>query len=338
MATDRPDSEEAIIGAYFAPLAKGFPGAFDLKDDCASITPEPGCDLVVTTDAVIEGVHFFSGEAAHAIAWKALAVNVSDLVAKGATPFAYLITLALPNAPEPPWLASFAQGLEDAQQVFGSHLIGGDTDRTPGPLSVSITAFGSVPAGRMVRRSTARAGDLVYVSGTIGDAALGLDQRGLVAPSARSRLATALHMPLPPIALVPVVRDLAAAAIDVSDGLAKDFERLCRESNVGGHIEAQLVPLSQEARGVLTLEETTLERLLTGGEDYQVLAAVRPQHAAEFERRAAAAGGSVTRIGSIEVPDAGVRVIGADGKTMDFSSTGWDHFRAGRRSDPDRSG
>jgi thiamine-monophosphate kinase len=138
MASDRPDSEEAIIGAFFAPLAKGFPGAFDLRDDCAAITPEPGFDLVVTTDAVIAGVHFFPGEGANAIAWKALAVNVSDLVAKGATPLAYLMTLALPEAPERVWLAAFAKGLELAQETFNCHLIGGDTDRTPGPLSVSI--------------------------------------------------------------------------------------------------------------------------------------------------------------------------------------------------------
>jgi thiamine-monophosphate kinase len=346
MASDRPDSEEAIIGAFFAPLAKGFPGAFDLRDDCAAITPEPGCDLVVTTDAVIAGVHFFPGEGANAIAWKALAVNVSDLVAKGATPLAYLMSLALPEAPERVWLAAFAKGLELAQETFGCHLIGGDTDRTPGPLGVSITAFGSVPAGRMVRRSTARPGDAVYVSGTIGDAALGLALRRDVALSARcglgaaarSRLDAGFSLPLPPIRLVPVVRDTAAAAIDVSDGLVKDFDRLCRESGVGGRIEIARVPLSEPASAVVATGGATLADLVTGGEDYQVLAAVRPQHAAEFERRAAAAGTSVTRIGSIEAPDAGVSVIGADGRAMEFPSTGWDHFRDARRNAPDPSG
>jgi thiamine-monophosphate kinase len=337
MASDRPDSEEAIIGAHFAPLAAGYAGAFGLKDDCAAITPEPGCDLVVTTDAVIEGVHFFPGEDANAIAWKALAVNVSDLVAKGATPFAYVMSIALPGAPEPRWLTSFAKGLASAQQVFGCHLIGGDTDRTPGPLSVSITAFGSVPAGRMVRRSTAQPGDLVYVSGTIGDAALGLDLRREAGLSRYSGRADRFSTPQPRVALAPVVRDTAAAAMDISDGLVKDFARMCEASGVVGRIEAQHVPLSEETRAVLAAGATTLERLITGGEDYEVLAAIRPQSAAEFERLAAAAGTSVTRIGSIEAIGTGVSVVGADGRAMALSSTGWDHFRDAH-SAPDRPG
>jgi thiamine-monophosphate kinase len=327
MASDRPDSEEAIIGAYFAPLAKGYAGAFDLKDDCAAITLEPGCDLVVTTDAVIEGVHFFPGAWANEVAWKALAVNVSDLVAKGATPFAYVMSIALPQSPERAWLEAFAEGLRLAQERFRCHLIGGDTDRTPGPLSVSITAFGSVPAGRMVRRSTAQPGDLVYVSGTIGDAALGLDLRRDAGPSAFHGVADRFSTPQPRLALAPVVRDVAAAAMDISDGLVKDFGRLCEASGVGGYIEAERVPVSEAARALLIVGETTLARLITGGEDYEVLAAVRPQRAAEFERRAAAAGTSVTRIGSIEAAGAGVSVVGADGRAMALSSTGWDHFR-----------
>ena len=197
----------------------------------------------------------------------------------------------------------------------------------------------------MVRRSTAQPGDAVYVSGTIGDAALGLALRRDVAlsarcgldDSARSRLDTRFCMPLPPVALAPVVRDMAAAAIDVSDGLAKDFDRLCRELGVGGRIEAARVPLSEAARAVVAAGGATLADLVTGGEDYQVLAALRPQHAAEFERLAAAAGTSVTRIGSIEAAGAGVSVVGADGRALALSSTGWDHFRDERRA-PDRSG
>jgi thiamine-monophosphate kinase len=336
MAREKIDSEEAIIGAYFAPLAEGFPGAFGLQDDCAAIAPEPGTDLVVTTDAVIAGVHFFPGEAAHAIAWKALAVNVSDLVAKGATPFAYVMSIALPEAPEPAWIEGFAEGLGRAQSTFGCHLIGGDTDRTPGLLTVSITAFGSVPAGRMVRRSTARPGDLVYVSGTIGDAALGLDLGRDPALSGRCNLASVerehldarFRAPLPPLALAPVVRDAAAAAIDISDGLVKDFGRLCEASGVGGRIEARQVPLSEEARAVLNVGQTTLERLITGGEDYEVLATVRPERAPEFERNAEAAGVAVTRIGTIEDASAGISVVDADGRAMALAATGWDHFRA----------
>jgi thiamine-monophosphate kinase len=336
MASDKIDSEEAIIGAFFAPLASGFPGAFDLEDDCAAIAPPAGADLVVTTDAVIAGVHFLEGEDAGAVAWKALAVNVSDLVAKGAAPFAYVMALALPGAPERQWLAAFADGLAAAQAAFGCRLIGGDTDRTPGPLSVSITALGTVPSGRMVRRATARPGDLVYVSGTIGDASLGLLLRRdpalagrlHISAEARDRLEARHLRPRPPTALAPVVRACASAAMDVSDGLVKDFDRMCRASNVGGHIEAARVPVSQAARAMLDSGSATLANLLTGGEDYEVLATIAPERAGEFERSAEAAGVPVARIGAIAEAGTSVRVIDAAGKELVFTATGWDHFSA----------
>jgi thiamine-monophosphate kinase len=335
MASDKIDSEEAMIGAFWAPLAAGFPGALGLKDDCAVLTPQPGHDIVVTTDAVIAGVHFLPDTDASAIAWKALAVNVSDLVAKGATPLAYVMTLALPEAPERQWLEAFTGGLRAAQQAFGCQLAGGDTDRTPGPLSVSITALGSVPSGRMVRRASVRPGDAVYVSGTIGDATLGLALRrdpGLAArwkldAVARASLEDSHLRPRPPAALVTALRACATGAMDVSDGLVKDFDRMCRTANVGGQIDAASVPLSAAARAVLAQGAVTLADLVTGGEDYQVLAGVAPERAAEFEQLAAAAGTSVTRIGSIEEAQAGVRVVDAAGHALKFTTPGWDHFR-----------
>src|SRR5689334_17485316 len=165
--------EEAII-ALLAPLAAAAAGAFGLQDDCAVLQPEVGRELVLKTDPIAEGVHFLPQTAAADVAWKALAVNVSDLAAKGAAPRAYLLALSFPAAPQRGWVAEFAAGLRQAQERFGCHLIGGDTDRRPGPLTVSITLIGSVPQGRMVRRGTARAGDGLFVSGTLGDAALGL--------------------------------------------------------------------------------------------------------------------------------------------------------------------
>ena len=334
MAIDKIDSEEAIIDAFWVPLAAGFPGAFALKDDCAAIAPAPGSDLVVTTDALIAGVHFLPEEDAGSVAWKALAVNISDLVAKGATPFAYVMTLALPEAPERRWLAAFAEGLKAAQAAFGCQLIGGDTDRTPGPLSVSITAFGTVPMGRMVRRATARPGDLVYVSGAIGDSVLGLALRRDPALAARWQLATAArerlearHLkPTPPARLTPTLIDSASAAMDVSDGLVKDFGRMCRASGVGGRIEAARVPLSAEARALVAGGVVKLADLLTGGEDYEVLAAVAPERAGDFERSAGAAGASVTPIGAFAEAGSGVRVIDAAGVDLAFTTTGWDHF------------
>jgi len=334
MTSDKINSEEAIIGAFLAPLASGFPGAYGLKDDCAAITPEPGSDLVVTTDAVIAEVHFMEGDDAGAIAWKALAVNVSDLVAKGAKPLAYVMALALPESPERMWLEAFAEGLRNAQQAFGCQLIGGDTDRTPGPLSVSITAFGTVPSGRMVRRATARPGDLVYISGTIGDAALGLAlrrdpglaERWRLEPGGCSRLEAAYLRPVPPVSLVPALRTSAAAAMDISDGLVKDFDRMCRASGVGGVIEAGRVPLSEPARLVVEGGGAVLAELLTGGEDYEVLAVVAPERAADFERAAEAFGTQVTRIGEITPASSPVRIIDAAGNDLALARTGWDHF------------
>jgi len=324
-----------MIGAFWAPLAAGFPGALELKDDCAVFTPQPGTDLVVTTDAVIAGVHVLADEDPGAVAWKALAVNVSDLVAKGATPLAYLMTLALPEAPERQWLAAFTDGLRAAQEAFGCHLAGGDTDRTPGPLSVSITALGSVPTGRMLRRSRVRPGDAVYVSGTIGDATLGLALRRDPSLAARWGLDAAAHAsleathlrPRPPVALITALRACASGAMDVSDGLIKDFERMCRTANVGGQISVASVPLSAAAHAVVAQGSVTLADLLTGGEDYQVLAGIAPERAVEFEHLAAAAGTSVARIGSIEDIGAGVRVIDPAGRAMAFATPGWDHFR-----------
>jgi thiamine-monophosphate kinase len=328
--------EEALIEQYWASLAAGFPGAHGLKDDCATIEPLPGSDLVVTTDALIEGVHFFPDADAADIGWKALAVNVSDLVAKGAAPLAYVMQVALP-AVDHAWLTSFTAGLAAAQKAFGCLLAGGDTDRTPGPLTVSITTFGSVPKGRMVQRATARRGDLVYVSGTIGDAALGLALRR--DPDLRSRwnlddaacrlLDGKLSRPHPPVALAAALLAHASAAMDISDGLMKDFMRLCRASGVGGRLEATRVPLSEPAASVVAASPDQMQLLMSGGEDYETLACIPPANAARFEQEAEQGGTRVTCIGAIEPSAAGIAMIGVEGVPMHFTTTGWDHFSVG---------
>ena len=333
--TGAPGGEEALIAEFFAPLSDGFSGAYGLKDDCASIAVPPGYELIVTTDAVIAGVHFLPGDDPAAIAWKALAVNVSDLVAKGAAPLCYVMNLALP-ALDRSWLAAFSSGLRKAQSAFGCSLIGGDTDLTPGPLSVSITAFGTVPSGRMVQRGTAQAGDIVYVSGTIGDAALGLALRRDPQMATRVGLDSAdctylegrLSRPHPPLPLAPVLLTCASAAMDVSDGLMKDFDRLCRASSVAGRLDATLTPLSPPADKVLSADETKLADLMSGGEDYEALATVNPAKAAEFEQLACGAGIPVTRIGSVTAGPAGAVAIDVAGRTMSFGKLGWDHFSA----------
>jgi thiamine-monophosphate kinase len=327
--------EEALIAEYWAPLAAGFEGSYGLEDDCATIEPPPGHELVVTTDALLEGVHFFPAADAADVGWKALAVNVSDLIAKGAMPLAYVLSIALPRI-DRTWLANFRTGLAEAQNAFGCPLAGGDTDRTPGPLAVSITAFGSVPKGRMVQRATAQPKDLVYVSGTIGDATLGLALRR--EPHLRSAwnlddtacrfLETKFSRPHPPVALAPALLAYASAAMDISDGLMKDFARLCRASEVGGRLEAARLPLSGPAKSVVAADGDMLERLMSGGEDYETLACVPPANAAQFEQAAEQADTRVTCIGAIQPFAAGVAAIGAAGAPMTFTKTGWDHFSA----------
>jgi thiamine-monophosphate kinase len=328
--------EEAIV-ELLTPLTEGDPGAFGLKDDCALLTPEPGTELVLKTDPIAEGVHFLPGEAPEDIAWKALAVNVSDLAAKGATPIGYLMALSFPETPSRRWLTAFAAGLMQAQGRFGCHLLGGDTDRRPGPLTVSITAIGSVPQGQMVRRTTAQAGCALLVSGTIGDAALGLALAKDPALAAAWGLseAEAAHLigryrrPQPRLALSPLLRQYAVAAMDLSDGLVKDLDRMLRSSGVAGSLSAVDVPLSAAARKVVASAPDTSDRhlahLITAGDDYEVLAAVPAARAAEFRSAAAAAAVPVAEIGRLS-RGAGLLVEGTGGKPLPLDRTGWDHF------------
>lgn len=335
---DRLHGEEAIV-ALLAPLTDGDPGAFGLKDDCALLTPQPGTELVLKTDPVAEGVHFLPGDAPEDIAWKALAVNVSDLAAKGATPVGYLMALSFPEAPSRRWLASFAAGLREAQTRFGCHLLGGDTDRRPGPLTVSITAIGSVPQGEMVRRGTARAGDVLFVSGTIGDAGLGLalaKEPALAAAWGLSQteadyLIGRYRRPQPRLALAPLLRRYATAAMDLSDGVVKDLERLLRGSGIGGRLQAGDVPLSDPARKVLAREPQRLAQLLTGGDDYEILAAVSADRCDALRDAAAKAGVPIAEIGAagpLDWPERGngLFIDGPDGRPLAVGRAGWDHF------------
>ncbi len=329
------DGEESVIQEFLAPLAAGCPGAFGLRDDCAALTPTPGCDLVLKTDPIAAGVHFFADDAPADIAWKALAVNVSDLAAKGAAPRAYLMALSFPERPPRAWLAAFAQGLAEAQRAFGLTLVGGDTDRRPGPLTISITVIGEVPAGRMVRRSTARVGDCLVVTGTIGMAWAGLQlrrgsPRAAVWPAQidRARLIGRYLRPAPPVALAPAILTFMHAAMDVSDGLVKDAGRMARASGVRFVIDSAHVPLSLDLLPIVAADPDALVELLTGGDDYQVLGAMDPDIAKfdAFAIAGSAVGTAITRIGRVEAGTAGVDVLDAHGQPVTFTRTGYDHF------------
>src|SRR5260370_19845815 len=275
--TDRkqpPSVEESLIARYFRPLATDL-GAFSLGDDAAILKPS-GDDIVVTTDAIVEGVHFLADDPPDTVARKALRVNLSDLAAKGATPAGFGVTLAL-RAADDAWLTPFARGLGSDAGLFDCPLLGGDTVSTPGPLTISITAFGRVPVGKMVRRSGAKPGDRVVVTGTIGDAALGLDiLRAGAAPAladtaAKSMLIGRHRVPQPRNALAKAVRDHAHAAIDVSDGLAGDLAKLCGVSGVSAVIDAPSIPLAAATAALLARGTVGIETIVSGGDDYEVL-------------------------------------------------------------------
>lgn len=331
---DSLEGEDSII-ALLAPLAEGHPGAFGLKDDCALIAPPPGTELVLKTDPIAEGIHFLPGDSPEDIAWKALAVNVSDIVAKGARPLAYLMALSFPEPPARAWMTRFADGLRAAQGAFACHLVGGDTDRRPGPLTIAVTMIGAVPVGRMVRRAAAKPGDRLFVSGTIGDAALGLLLAREPARAEAWKLprAEAEHLlaryrrPTPRLALAPVLLDHAGAAMDLSDGLVKDLERMLSASGAAGRLDAGRVPLSAPARRIAKSSTGWLGRLITAGDDYEVLCAIPPANAGTFAAAAAAAGIPVTEVGVMENGPADLAVIGPGGSPLALPQRkGWDHF------------
>lgn len=326
---ERP-GEFALIERYFRPLAVD-PGAFSLTDDAAVYQPPHGEDVVLKADLVAAGVHFFPDDPAGSIAAKALRVNLSDLASKGATPVGYLLSLALPADWTEDWLRDFAEGLEADQDRFGITLFGGDTTRAADGLTVSIAAFGRMPAGSIIRRAGAAPGDLVFVSGTIGDAALGLRIRlgtidAMPAGKAADHLLDRFLLPQPRVELASVLRRYATSALDISDGLVGDFGHICRASSVSGEIEAAAVPLSAAARSLVSNDDTALSTVLTGGEDYEILASVPEPDSQAFSEDAAMAGVPVTCIGRIVEGEAPPRVLDDNGQPLVFDSSSYRHF------------
>jgi thiamine-monophosphate kinase len=323
--------EDLLIARYFKPIATD-PGAFGLDDDAAVLKAD-GQDLVVTTDAVVEGVHFLPDDPPGTIARKALRVNLSDIAAKGATPAGFVLALALRSVDEA-WLAAFAGALGEDAISFNCPLLGGDTVSTPGPLTVSITAFGRVPEGGMIHRSGARAGDRVIVTGTIGDAALGLDilKGGPVAaalagdPAAKEMLVSRYRVPQPRNALAEAVRDHASAAMDVSDGLAGDLTKLCAASGVSADIDAQVIPTSVVAAGLLAKGVVGIETLISGGDDYEILCTVPEAQLAAFTQEAGRAGVAVTAIGTVTAGSRAPRFLDAQGTEISLRHLSYSHF------------
>lgn len=328
--TDRPPpSEFELIARYFAPLAAAAPGALGLADDAALAKPPPGHHHVIATDTLIEGVHFRADDPPGLIARKLLRVNLSDIAAMGAVARYYLLAFSLAGGIGETWLAEFAAGLKADQDEFGVALLGGDTTSTPGPMVLTLTAIGEVPDGEEIRRSTARPGDLIYVSGTIGDAALGIraltgEISGLSDAHA-AMLADRYRLPRPRVALGPALRGLATAMTDISDGLVADLGHICETSAVGARIEADSVPLGAAATAAVARDASALKIILTGGDDYELAFTADPDATGAIDAAARAAAVRVTAIGQVTDRE-GVEVVDGNGEKILFKTVGYRHF------------
>ena len=314
--------EFTIIAEILAPLGRDDSRSMAFVDDAAVLPQRQRRDTVVTTDTMVCGVHFLADEPPGTLARRLLRVNLSDLAAMGAAPDAYFLNLALPEDVDGSWLHGFADGLRSDQERFGVVLLGGDLTRTPGSLTMSVTATGHVPSGTAVTRSGAAAGDVVMVSGTIGDAVLGLEalRRG------RTELAERFQLPEPRVALGRNLRGIASAMADVSDGLIADLGHICAASRVAATVSAASVPLSAHARERLGSGEADLAALLTGGDDYELVFCVPPDREEAAAAAARHAGVAIRRIGVVHRNGEGVSIEGADGTPFVVERTGYRHF------------
>jgi thiamine-monophosphate kinase len=310
-------AEFAVIETYFKPLAGA--GALALADDAAILTPPPGRELVISADAIVEGIHFLPTDPPETLGRKLLRVNLSDLAAMGAVPLSYLLTLSVPRATQPAWFEAFAAGLAADQVEFGITLLGGDTTSSPGPIFLSATIIGHVAPGTALRRSAAAPGDLLYVTGTIGDAALGLLalQGKLADPT--GQLAGRYRLPRPRLGLF--LHGIVSVCMDISDGLVQDTGHLCRAAELGAEIYAEQIPLSPAARAA---EQFSI--CLAGGDDYELLLAVPPAHEQALAQECARALVPVTRIGHFIKSPPRVRVLDASGNEISTAQQGWSHF------------
>lgn len=327
---DRPlPGEFELIERFFAPLAKDYPGALALADDGALIDLDPGDQLVVTTDVLVAGVHFPADDPPDAIARKLLRVNLSDLAAMGAEPLAYLLALALGKDTPSSWLEGFAQGLGTDYAEFAVPLVGGDTVATTGPVTATLTALGKVAQGSALKRSAARAGDAIFVSGCIGDGALGLmaieGRAGGLTPAQRDYAIDRYRLPRPRLALGRRLVGLAHGVIDVSDGLIADLGHICRTSRLGARIEAASVALSDAARAALNDDEGLLATFLTGGDDYELLFTIAPEARGAIAEISHDLGLALTPIGSM-CEGSGVTIVDGAGLEDMLEASGYRHF------------
>jgi thiamine-monophosphate kinase len=318
--------EFELIRRYFAELTPPRDDvALGIGDDAALLAPPRGHEVVVTTDTLIEGRHFPNDTDPQAVGWKALAVNLSDLAAMGAEPRWFTLALTLRMA-DPEWLAGFAAGLGAMAREAGVALVGGDT--TQGALSITVTAMGTVPAGKAIRRSGAKVGDVICVTGTLGDAALALrlgqgdaGGRGEARSADLEHLRGRLNRPVPRVAVGAQLRGLAHAAIDLSDGLAGDLSHILEASGVGAELRASKLPMSPAFKN-LTEPEDRVELQVAGGDDYELCICVPPDDVAKLRKRLDV---PLTEIGRI-VKGRTLSILDTRGKKLAIEPFGYRHF------------
>ena len=320
-----------LIKRLFLPLAGGRPEALNLSDDVALIAGPPGQQWAVTKDAIVAGVHFFPDDPPGQIAQKLVRVNLSDLAAKGAEPRFLLLATCFPQNVEEGWLDRFASGLKADCAMFGVAVIGGDTVSTAGPLVLTLTAMGLVPENTALLRSNARSGDMIWLSGSLGDGALGLlvaKGEGKSLPKACAEaLLDRYRLPRPRVALGPRLRGLAHASMDVSDGLMADLGHICEASGVRGVVEADLLPLSEAGRAALDAGMGEgLATVVTGGDDYEILFTAPPSAEKDLLGLSRELDLRLTRIGRVTTGE-GVTLLDRAGQEIPLARAGYNHFR-----------
>jgi thiamine-monophosphate kinase len=321
--------EFAMIAKLFAPLAASNPGALGLSDDAATVQVPSDQELVVTKDMLVEGVHFLRDDPPELLAKKALRVNLSDLAAKGATPRNYLLGLSLASWIGDEWLTRFAAGLAEDQKRFAVTLSGGDTTASSGPLTISITALGTVPLGRMIRRKGARPRDAVFVTGTIGDAGAGLavlkgEGVGL-SDFNRSALISRYQLPEPRVALGRQLLGIASSALDVSDGLLADLGHISKISDAKIAIDAAKIPVSPATQALWGQSQETIVRAATSGDDYEIAFTAPASARSRVEELSRTSGVAITEIGRVEA-GTGAHLLDDKGKAIPVARMGFTHF------------
>ncbi len=309
------------IAQIMAPLAADAKGAFALTDDAAVFSCPPGHEIVVTTDTLIADVHFFANDPAEDIGRKLLGVNLSDLAAMGAKPLHYTLNASYPASISMEWIKSFADGLREMQDTFGIILLGGDTTRTPGPLTLSLSAFGHLPQGEVLRRTTSQPGDLICVSGTIGDSALGLKVAEEKLTDESGFLLQRYRQPQPRVELGQALVGLATACLDISDGLLGDLQHM----KAGADINIPEIPLSKPAEELILKDSSLINAVLGGGDDYELLFTVAPSNRNRLSEISRQTDTKISIIGRI-TDRSGVTLLDQNGQEVSITAMGYRHF------------